>query len=577
MTTVTSAATGRLLGAVLLALAPRLAILADVGAAPASEDVYAYLKDGEKIPLFSVKSASVPVAKVGTETISLRDLADALASVHQGHGGETKTPKAVKDFGPVLDRLIDLRLVSLEAQAMGIDELPQYKASVDAAKERILRESLKQKVIQDVPADPKTVDRLYRQAVREWKVTSILFEKEEDAKKMEAALQGGASFDDLAKRAVSEKRAKGSGEPQFVRESQMLPPVRQTAQKLAVGAVSRPIAVAGGVAVMRMEGERYPDDPQERAKIEAGSRTARRQEALLKYYESLLKKHAKVDKRFLKRLDLEAKKPGLDALAKDDRPIAQIHGEKPVTVADLMDELRKKYFHGVDRAAQEKKLNVKKQPTLDDLLQRRLFLKEARAQGLQDTEDFKRQVKEYANQLAFGAAFERVILPEAKVTEEDARKYYEQHPSEFGTPSLYKMEGLGFSSSKDAQAALGKLQAGTDLKWLLANAEGQLEPSKLTVQLDGFPVSAASLSPELGRALAGAKSGDYRLYADPEGGRYVIHVIEEIPPQLRPFDQVKNTIGQKLQAEKVNAAFKDWAGKLRQHYAIEVLITKIGA
>ncbi len=541
----------------------------------AAKGVFAYLKNGERVPLFSERSGSIAVAKAGGEVVSLRDLADALGAVHQGHSATATAGE--RDFHAVLDRLINVRLAILEARAMGIDELPQYKASVDDAKESILRELVKLNAISSVQADPREVERLYKKAAREWKIRSVLFFKDEDAKRMAASLATGASFDELSAQAVAQKKAKGGDEGQFLREGKMLPPVLEAVRKLKVGGISKPIQLPGGVALLRLEGERVADDPQERAKIEAGSRLARRQVAIRKYAAALIEKYAKVDKKLLAKLDLEAPKPGIEALAQDTRVLTRIQGEKPITVAEWVGELRKKFFHGPEGAIQRKKLNAKKQVVLDEMLHRRLLLKEGLSQRLQETEEYKRQVGDYADRLAFGAVFERVILTEVKVTDEEARAYYEKHKGEFTTPTLFKLRALAFGRPEDAEAAFQKLKTGTDFNWMAANADGQLEAAKQSLHFDQVPVIATSLPAELAGALTGAKSGDYRRYADANGGHYVIGVTEEIPPTVQTFDETKASIGKKLQNEKVNKAFEDWTAKLRQHYAVEVLLTKIGS
>ena len=77
-------------------------------------------------------------------------------------------------------------------------------------------------------------------------------------------------------------------------------------------------------------------------------------------------------------------------------------------------------------------------------------------------------------------------------------------------------------------------------------------------------------------ALSGAKEGDYRMYASPEGEAYVVQVAKEFPPASSPWRQVKDGIRDKLFAEKVPAAIKEWADKVRAHHEVEVYIVRAG-
>jgi len=57
---------------------------------------------------------------------------------------------------------------------------------VDAYARETLREELAQRVMRDAKPAAGEADRLYEEAIREWKISAILFEKEEDAKRVEA-------------------------------------------------------------------------------------------------------------------------------------------------------------------------------------------------------------------------------------------------------------------------------------------------------------------------------------------------------------------------------------------------------
>ena len=100
-------------------------------------------------------------------------------------------------------------------------------------------------------ADPAEVDRLYKEAVREWKVQSVLFVRESDAKAMAAQVKAGKSFDALATKAVADKSAKGNEPAQFVHGSKLIPPVLANVEKTRVGKVTPPIKVPGATRSSR--------------------------------------------------------------------------------------------------------------------------------------------------------------------------------------------------------------------------------------------------------------------------------------------------------------------------------------
>jgi parvulin-like peptidyl-prolyl isomerase len=565
----------RLLPVALLALAPAFAPAAPEAGKPAAPGAAAYLKDGRKVPLFAEASEHVPVARVGDAVITMRELADGLATSHLSHGAEAHAQK--RDPQVILDRLVDLRLMAIEARAMGIADLPQYKASVEAFRSTSLRDVLKEGYTSPLKPDRQKVERVYRDAVREWKVRSLLFAAEADARDFASRVSGGGAFDALAAEALAGKKAKGSSESELLAEKKVLPEVLAELRKLGPGQVSPVIKVGSGFAVVLLEAQQYPEDPERRAAAEWTVLQARHNEELVRQYRLLVKKYAKVDRVLLKKLDFEARKPGLEALLRDKRPLVRIQGEAPVAVADLAQEIRGTYFHGAEEIAGNKTkraLNQRKESSLDNLLGRRLFTKEALARKVQDSDTFRYRLQDYESSLLVTAAIERAVAPDVQVKEADLKAYYEAHKAEFTYPRFFRVEGLVFGDAKEAEATLKKLRAGTDFQFLARNADGRMDPATARMRFDGV-LSAADLPPEVQKSLAGARSGEVRLHHDGDQ-HHVVHVVEEIPPQAKPFDEARAEIEKKVQGEKLGQAVKDWVARLRKAYPVEVYLARIG-
>jgi len=58
---------------------------------------------------------------------------------------------------------------------------------------------------------------------------------------------------------------------------------------------------------------------------------------------------------------------------------------------------------------------------------------------------------------------------------------------------------------------------------------------------------------------------------------YVIHVVEELPARLQPYEEAREAIGRKLQAEHLRKALGEYAEKLRKVHPVQVFVTRIGA
>jgi parvulin-like peptidyl-prolyl isomerase len=524
-----------------------------------------------KAPLFSEQFAAFPVARVEDEVITLEELNEQLATAHSGRTGGAE---GGLDFAPFLDRLVDLRLIVLEAKEMGIDAMPEVAEPIQQFRQATLREMVKARATKDVKPDPAEVKKLVEARTREYRVKSVLLPKEDDARWMQAELAAGKPFDELATVAAAERGAQ-LGTDDYTDPRKMLPEVVAAVEETPRGVVSPPVKLAQGFAFLRVDGVRYREDADVRKEAERASFNRLAEEALWKHYQGLAKRYAKMDQVLLKSLDYGAAKPGFQALAIDKRALVRIQGAKPVTVGELSKELEKQFFHGPEEAAKGGKVNAKKESTLDNILYRRLLEKEAARLRIAEGEEYKRRVSEFTRSTLFGAFMQKVIVPEVRVTDEQAKEYYQKHQDEFAYPPFYRLQGLAFAKAKDAQAAVEKLRAGTDLKWLKANAAGQV--ASPSVVLDETPLSRDGLEQDLARVLQGARTGDVRLWQKSEAEAYAVSVLEAIPASHRPFEEARGEIGKKLFAESLGKAIRDWGAKLRKVRDVKVYLTRIGS
>jgi hypothetical protein len=544
----------------------------------AEPDVYAYVsRDGasSKVPLFADDSAKVVIATVGDETLTLADLVTSLAGAHEAMSPDP-TSAGKKDFAPILDRLIEVRLIATEAREMGIADLPEVKTAIAEFRDSTGMDMLKARVAAGVKPDPKELDRLYRDAVREWKVKSVLFSGELDAKQAAAKLKAPDAFDAEAARLAAENKAKFTKEPQVLPPRQTLPQVAAALRGLKKGAVSDPVKVKDGFTILKVEEIRYPDIPDARREARAVALANQQKRTLQKYYGTLMARYAKVDRALVKKLDYEGKKPGLEALKKDPRVLVTFKEGPPITVADLTGTLVAGFYHGVESALKEKKVNRQKEDVLDGMISKRVIPMQVKAEAIEQTPEFQRRMKEYETGILFSKFIEKAILPKVKVGDEQVKKYHAEHKREFMYPTFYKVESLAFAKLKDAEGAVKALRAGTDFKWLNQNAEGQSKPEAKKLSIEGT-LAATALPKDVANTLSGAKKGDYRLHAGEDGQFYAIHVLDVVGAKEQPLEEVREAIAKRLFNEGITANIKQWAAVIRGARPVKIFLTRIGS
>lgn len=540
------------------------------------EAVYVHLvgEDGKaaRAPLFG--GGDLPVAKAGGEVVTVDDLAQALTLAHEG--AEEGAAGKKNDATVILQRLVDVRLVVEEARAMGIGELPELRREIAAFETRTEREHLQQKALRGVKADPLATERAYHLATKEWKLRSVLFQKEADARTFLGEVASGGAFEAAAERMVKAGNATSGGPAEFHTRAAMLPQVVQALLPLGKGAVTDPIHVGSGWAVMRIEDERFPESAPQLERARAESLAFNQKLALRRYYDGLLARYVKVDRKLVDALDLEASEPGIAALRKDGRVVARIQGAAPVTVGEMTAAIEQRAYHGIEGAIQKKKVNAQKADALDALVSERIVPLEAKRLGIRRTRAFRKAVDGYRESLLFAAFVARAVAPGVKVEESEIRAHYDAHRADFRQSDLYKLESLGFRDAKAAQAALSKLQAGADFRWMRANADGLLKAGEGSFELDGSTVSASTMPAALREGITGARKGDYRLVAD--GGKaHVVHVLEVTAPGELPFEDAKARIQRELVGQRTSAALKEWIAKLRAAKPVKIYLTRIGA
>jgi hypothetical protein len=523
----------------------------------------------QKLPLINGKRA---VATVNDEPITLEEFNRAIAS---SHATRSKGKKAGRiDYSGILNRLINTRLIVLEAKNMGLNELPEIKSMVDQYSRRSLIELLLEQHVKDVKADEDEVERIYKETVKEWKIKAARFEKEDDIEKMEEEIKAGHNFDELVEKAVEEGTATGGGQVEYIKDKDLTPSMARLVSNMKIGSISPVVSVGKkGFIIFRLEGAHFPEDedPEARKQAKLKILNQNRIQAAKDYYRDLKKKYVKVNEKFLNDLDFEAKEPGFEKLLKDKRVIAKIRGEKPVTVADLSKALKQKFYHGIDQAVQRKKINKEKFEGLEGILEKRVLLKEAFKQGIDKTEVYRNKVKEYEYSLIFGAFIEKVVTPDIKLDIQELKEYYEENTDEYTLPQMVRIKSLVFWKRKDAVAALNKLQKGTDFNWLSSNAEGQVnEESKGLLKFEGRLITLSSLSEELETIVAQTKPGDFRLYASSQGHFYVLYIYHVVPAKPQAFEDVKKKIAKTVFKEKLKKAVELYAAKLREYYPVKI-------
>lgn len=170
-------------------------------------------------------------------------------------------------FPLLVERLIDMRLLSIAAEDAGLAEDDEVKERLEAQKLDVMREVYLERQIAELVTDERVKER-YDSFVAEnppeaeVNARHILLETEEDARAVITELDGGADFAELAKeRSTGPSSAQGGDLGYFTKE-QMVPEFSEAAFALEKGSHSKdPVQTQFGWHVIKVEDRRTPEPP----------------------------------------------------------------------------------------------------------------------------------------------------------------------------------------------------------------------------------------------------------------------------------------------------------------------------
>lgn len=175
----------------------------------------------------------------GTE-IHLSEIEDARRTLPQQYS-QVPLPMI---FEPLLNRVIDARLLAEEADRVDLDEAPEVQPALAQARAQVLRDALVERRVQEGTTEEKLRARyeelkesedFQRQEVR---ARHILLPTEEEAQDVIEQLEGGGDFAELAQEESTGPSAEQGGDLGYFTREQMVPEFAEVAFDLETGEVT---------------------------------------------------------------------------------------------------------------------------------------------------------------------------------------------------------------------------------------------------------------------------------------------------------------------------------------------------
>lgn len=205
-------------------------------------------------------------ARVGDTVITFADVRREAAADALAEDADTLGPGDAA-FREALEKLIDQRLLALEAARRNIEDSPEARRRLAAAEERILGNVLVEQAVSDAVTE-EAIARVYEEQSRlappaeELRARHILVDTREEADEVARLLAEGQDFAQLAARVSQDPatRFEGGDLGYFTREG-ILPAFARVAFSTPVGAVSAPFQTEYGWHVVTITDRRSQPRP----------------------------------------------------------------------------------------------------------------------------------------------------------------------------------------------------------------------------------------------------------------------------------------------------------------------------
>jgi len=173
------------------------------------------------------------------------------------------------------------------------------------------------------------------------------------------------------------------------------------------------------------------------------------------------------------------------------------------------------------------------------------------------------------------------VFARVAVTEDEARKYYDSHMSEFTTPSSIMLREIlvsvpsdsrGFNAAADetakskAEQVRARISKGEPFERVAAEVSDAA--SKANGGLLG-PLNATELSADFRKVIDSLKTGEMTPVIRTQRGYQILKLESATQSQTLPFEQAREQISERVVTDKRQAEFQKYIAKLRSQAIIE--------
>ncbi len=205
---------------------------------------------------------------------------------------------------------------------------------------------------------------------------------------------------------------------------------------------------------------------------------------------------------------------------------------------------------------------------LDNLIVRELLYQESLRTGLDKEKETAAILEEMKKRILVEKLFKKELEENIKITEEEIKKYYDEHPEEAKAPFETRASHILLKSREEADMVQKKLKAGSKFEDL-AKTHSIDTGSKIRGGDLGFFRSGVMV-PEFEEAALKLKKGEIGDVLETRFGFHIIKVTDKREGKSKTYDEAKMELEQSLLKKKKKEKFDNLVAGLKSKASITI-------
>lgn len=210
-----------------------------------------------------------------------------------------------------------------------------------------------------------------------------------------------------------------------------------------------------------------------------------------------------------------------------------------------------------------------KRSFLDNLIIKKLLLKEAAKNKIENEQEFQTRLLDIKTQLLIESLLRKRIASSPQLSDEEVKKYYEANKDKFKKEKEIGTRHILLKTEEEAKQIKDKLKNGEDFIELAK--QYSIEPNARTSGGDiGFHPKGALLPEYEEAAFKLTKNGQVSGIVKTQYGYHIIRLEGTKPPSFVPLEEVKDFIKQQMAQEKQKELIEKYVEELKKNAKITV-------